>query len=73
MEKLYKISKINEPENYCSEINGVYLLKSLTGKSLRVLCEEFYQITKMLMDYNSLNSTVEYHEKTTPEQRQNKK
>ncbi len=58
MEKLYKISKKYEATKYCSEItiNDItyYLLKDDGGKTIKDLAKTPYEITLMLLNYQSL-------------------
>ena len=55
---MYKISKINEVENFCSsfEIDNktFYLLKCENGRSLKELGAFYYQALLTLMNYQVL-------------------
>ncbi len=66
MNKLYRISKKNEADKYCSETKTdpiYYLLKdNENGKTLKELATVPYMVVEMLVNYESLQNILERNE-----------
>lgn len=62
-QKKYRLSKVNIPERFCSEIDNWFLIEDEEGKDIDRLCEKFYDILIGLMNYRSLLRAIESQNK----------